>query len=57
MDLARYVVQAIVLEKRSYREVATAHGVSIGWIAKIMARYNAGGQEAIGPRGSVLAFV
>ena len=28
MDLARYVVDAVVLEGRSYRDVAQAHGVS-----------------------------
>ena len=31
MDLARYVVEAVVLEGRSYREVARAHGVSKSW--------------------------
>src|SRR5438093_29401 len=50
MDLARYVVDAVLLEKRSYRDVAAAHGVSIGWVAKVMARYRAGGYEEIGPR-------
>lgn len=50
MDLARYVVQAVTLEKRSYRDVAAAHGVSIGWVAKVIARYRAGGEAAIGPR-------
>lgn len=50
MDLARYVVDAVVLEKRSYRDVATAHGVSIGWVAKVLARYRAGGYEAIAAR-------
>jgi transposase len=28
MDLARYVVDAVMLEGRSYREVARANGVS-----------------------------
>jgi transposase len=28
VELARYVVDAVVLEGRSYREVARAHGVS-----------------------------
>ena len=50
MDLARYVVDAVLLEKRSYRDVAAAHGVSIGWVAKVMARYRAGGYDAIGAR-------
>lgn len=50
MDLARYVVDAVLLEKRSYRDVAATHGVSVGWIAKIISRYRAGGYDAIGAR-------
>jgi transposase InsO family protein len=50
MDLARYVVDAVIIAGRSYREVAAAHGVSIGWVAKVVARYRAGGYEAIEPR-------
>ncbi|MEX2554763.1 MAG: IS481 family transposase, partial [Actinomycetota bacterium] len=40
----------MLLEKRSYRDVATAHGVSIGWVAKMLARYHAGGYQALGAR-------
>jgi transposase InsO family protein len=50
LDVARYVVDAVVLEGRSYREVAAAHGVSKSWVAKIVARYRSGGYEAIRPR-------
>jgi transposase InsO family protein len=50
MDLARYVVDAVVLEGRSCREVARAHGVSKSWVAKLVGRYRDGGYEAIGPR-------
>jgi transposase InsO family protein len=50
MDLARYVVDAVVLERRSCREVARAHGVSKSWVAKLVGRYREGGYEAIGPR-------
>lgn len=50
MDLARYVVEAALLEGRSYREVAQAHGVSKSWVAKIVGRYRIGGYEAIKPR-------
>jgi len=49
-DLARYVVDAVLIAKRSYRDVATAHGVSIGWVAKIVARYRADGYQALGSR-------
>jgi transposase InsO family protein len=50
MDLARYVVEAVVLEGRSYREVARAHGVSKSWVGKLVARYRQGGDEALAPR-------
>ncbi len=50
MDLARFVVDAVVLERRSCREVARAHGVSKSWVAQLVARYRAGGYEALTPR-------
>ena len=50
MDLARYVVDAVVLEGRSYREVAQAHGVSKSWVGKLVGRFREGGYGAIGPR-------
>ncbi len=50
MELARYVVEAVVVEGRSYREVARAHGVSKSWVGKLVARYRQGGYEAIAPR-------
>ncbi|HVM36410.1 MAG TPA: helix-turn-helix domain-containing protein, partial [Actinomycetota bacterium] len=50
MDVARYVVDAVVLEGRSYRDVARSHGVSKSWVAKLVARYRSGGYDAIAPR-------
>jgi transposase InsO family protein len=50
LDLARYLVDAVVSEKRSCREVARAHGVSKSWVAKLVARYRDGGYDAIAPR-------
>ena len=50
MDLARYVVEAVVLEGRSYREVARAHGVSKSWVAKLVGRFREGGYGSIEPR-------
>lgn len=50
MGLARYVVDAVVLEGRSAREVAKAHGISKSWIYELIARYRAGGYEALEPR-------
>jgi transposase InsO family protein len=49
-ELARYVIEAVIRRGRSCREVAAAHGVSKSWVAKVVARYRAGGTEAIGPR-------
>lgn len=57
MDLGRYVVDAVVLEGRSYREVARAHGVSKSWVAKLVGRYRQGGYEAIVPRSRAPARV
>lgn len=50
VQLARYVVEAVVREGRSYREVAVAHGVSKSWVAKMVSRYREGGHEALEPR-------
>lgn len=49
-ELARYVVDAVLIAGRSYRDVASAHGVSIGWVAKGIARYRSGGYDALGAR-------
>jgi transposase InsO family protein len=50
VDLARYVVEAVLVERRSYREVARAHGVSKSWVAKVVSRYREGGADALAPR-------
>ena len=50
MDLARYVVNAVLLEGRSYRDVARSHGVSKSWVGKVMTRYREGGEDGLGPR-------
>jgi transposase len=50
LELARYIVEAVEVEGRSYREVARAHGVSKSWVAKLVARFREGGYEAIKPR-------
>lgn len=49
-SLARYVVDAVVVEGRSAREVARAHGISKSWVAQLVRRYRAGGYEAIEAR-------
>jgi len=50
MALARYVVDAVVLEGRGVREVARTHGVSKTWVSVQLARYRQGGYEALAPR-------
>ena len=50
MELARYVVDAVVLEGRSVREVVRALGVSKSWVSVLVGRYRAGGYGALEPR-------
>jgi transposase InsO family protein len=47
--MARYLVEAHVLEGRRVSELATAHGVHRSWIYKLIARYRDGGYEALQP--------
>jgi transposase InsO family protein len=48
--MARYLVEAHVLEGRSVSELAAAHGVHRSWIYKLLGRYREGGYEALAPR-------
>ena len=50
MDRARYVVDAVVVEGRSIREVARSHGISKSWVATLVSRYRSGGYDALAPR-------
>lgn len=50
MSLARYLVEAVVVEKRGISELARSHGVSRYWIYKLLARFQEGGYEALEPR-------
>jgi transposase InsO family protein len=50
MGMARYVVDAVLLEGRGVREVAAAHGISRSWIYELLGRFRAGGYEALEPR-------
>src|SRR5262249_11164950 len=52
MGMARYVVDAVVLEGRCAREVARAHGISKSWIYELIARYRSGGYAAVEPRST-----
>ncbi|MCA1708970.1 MAG: IS481 family transposase [Actinobacteria bacterium] len=57
MELARFLVDAVVLEGRSYRDVARAHGVSKSWVATLVARYRAGGYDAVRARSKAATRV
>lgn len=48
--MERYVVDAVVLEKRSRREVARSAGISKAWVDKLVERYRGGGYAALEPR-------
>lgn len=47
MELAEFVVMAVLIEKRSVREVARAHGVSKTWLYELVHRYQTGGVEGL----------
>src|SRR5262249_46161488 len=48
--LARYIVDAIVLEHRSPTQLARHHGLSRSWIYCLPQRFREGGYEALEPR-------
>jgi transposase InsO family protein len=50
MGLGRYVVDAIVLEKRTPTELARSHHLSRTWIYELLRRYRQGGYPALEPR-------
>jgi transposase InsO family protein len=50
MGLARYVVDAVVLEGRSPSEIARRHGISRSWLYRLLGRYREGGYTALAPR-------
>lgn len=52
MDRARYAVDAVLLEGRSLRSVASSIDMSKSWVAKQVARYRSGGYEALVPRST-----
>jgi transposase InsO family protein len=50
VDLAKYCVNAVLVEGRSVRAVAVATGRSKSWVHRHVALYQAGGDEALKPR-------
>lgn len=49
MDLAKYVVNAVLVEGRSVRAVAASTGRSKSWVHRHVALYREGGEEALVP--------
>ncbi len=49
MDLAGYVVNAVLVEGKSVAEVAAAHGVSRSWLYELLARYREQGEAGLKP--------
>jgi transposase-like protein len=47
MDMARFLVTAIEVEKRSVREVAREHGVSKSWLYELLARHRREGDSSL----------
>lgn len=47
MDLAGYVVNAVVVEGRSVTEVAAAHDISRSWLYELVARYREQGEAGL----------
>src|SRR5207237_10746785 len=48
--LSRYIVDAVVLERRSPTALAREHGITRRWIHKLVKRFREGGYPALEPR-------
>lgn len=50
MGMARYVVEAVVLEGRSPTEIVRLHRISRSWLYRLLARYRESGYAGLEPR-------
>jgi transposase InsO family protein len=50
VDLAKYCVNAVLVERRSVRTVAAATGRSKSWVHRHVSLYQVGGEEALVPK-------
>jgi transposase InsO family protein len=48
--LGRYIVDAVLIERRSPTELARNHGISRRWVPKLVKRFKEGGYAALEPR-------
>jgi transposase InsO family protein len=49
MDLAGYVINAVLVEGRSVKEVCESHDISRSWLYELIARYRELGDEGLRP--------
>ncbi len=49
MDLAGYVINAVLVEGRSVKEVCEAHDISRSWLYELIARYREAGEDGLEP--------
>src|SRR5262249_748589 len=49
MDLAGYVINAVLVEGQSIKEVCEAHDISRSWLYELIARYRQSGDEGLRP--------
>ncbi len=47
MEMATYLVAAVMVEGQSVRKVAQEHGVSKTWLYELVARYQAEGEAGL----------
>jgi transposase len=47
MDLAGYVINAVLVEGRNVREVCETHGISRSWLYELIARYRDAGDDGL----------
>ena len=50
MDPAGYVINAVLVEGRSVKEVCDTHDISRSWLYELIARYRQGGDEGLRPQ-------
>jgi len=50
MDLAGYVINAVLVEGRSVKEVCEAHDISRSWLYELIARYRKAGDDGLKPQ-------
>ena len=50
MDLAGYVINAVVVEGRTVREVCESHDISRSWLYELIARYRELGDDGLKPQ-------